>query len=214
MIRALRGERLWMGILAALLSDCVAPSMPPDRVAPAAAGAPSVASASEPPPTAKIANTPAASPVPGSSERIGDKSPRTPEAAPPPLDNGAARRAAALFGKWTVAGYECPDVCAMNDAEARAWLGRIFTIGTSTVSSDLAECTHASFGFKDMTVREFYQDYRFDPGALGLDPNHLSSVGVSCGDAAWVEPGSGYLWDGKALFTMWDGVYFPLKRAP
>lgn len=63
-----------------------------------------------------------------------------------------------------------------------------------------------------MTVREFYQDYRFDPKALGLDPDHLSSVGVSCADARWVEPGSGYLWDGKALFVMWDGVYFPLKR--
>ena len=217
MIRPLRAERLCTGIFAAVLADCVAPSMPPDRVAPTAAGAPSAAPASEPSPTARTANTPVASPVPGSSERIADKSPRTPEAAPSPLDNGTASvgsKAAALFGKWTVTGYECPAVCAMDDAEARAWLGRIFTIGPSTVSSDLAECTHASLSFKDMTVREFYQDYRFDPGALGLDPDHLSYVGVLCADTRWVERGSGYLWDGKALFAMWDGVYFPLKRAP
>lgn len=97
---------------------------------------------------------------------------------------------------------------------ARAWLGRSFTIGPSMVSSDLAECTHASLSFKEMTAREFYQDYRFDPGALGLDPDHLSSVEVLCADARWGEPGGGYLWDGKALFVMWDGVYFPLKRTP
>jgi hypothetical protein len=217
MIRPLRAEWLWTGIFAAVLAGCVAPSKPPDRVAPAAAGAPSAVPASEPSPTATSANTPAASPVPGSSERIADKSSQTPESAPSPLDNGTASvasRAAALFGTWTVTGYECPAVCAMDDAESRAWLGRTFTIGPSTVSSDQAECTHASLRFKDLTAREFYQDYRFDPGALGLAPDHLSSVGVSCADAPWAEPGSGYLWDGKVLFVMWDGVYFPLKRAP
>jgi len=216
MIRALRAERLWTGIFAAALADCVAPSMPPDRVAPAAARATSEVPASEPSPTAELANTPVAPPVPRSGERIADNSPRTPEAAPSPLDNGTASagsRAAALFGKWTVTGDECPHVCAMDDAESHAWHGRIFTIGPSTVSSDLAECTHASLSFRDMTAREFYQDYRFDPGALGLDPDHLSSVRVSCADARWWEPGSGYLWDGKALFVTWDGVYFPLKRA-
>lgn len=197
MSRPLRAERLWTGIFAAVLADCVAPSMPPDRVAPAAAGAPTAVPASEPSPTAKIANTPVASPS--------------------PLDDGTASvgsRAAALFGKWTVTGDNCPAVCAMDDAESRAWLGRTFTIGPSTVSSDQAECTHASLSFKDMTAREFYQDYRFDPKALGLDPDHLSSVGVSCANERWMEPGSGYLWDGKALFVMWDGVYFSLKRAP
>jgi hypothetical protein len=217
MIRPLRPEGLWTAIFAAVLADCVAPSMPPDRVAPVAAGAPSAVPASESAATARLANTPAASPVPGGGERIADKSPRTPEAAPSPLDNGTASvgsRAAALFGKWTVTGDRCPDVCAMDDAESRAWRGRVFTIGPSTVSSDLAECTHATLSFKDMTVREFYQDYRFDPGALGLDPDHLSSVGVFCADAPWEARGSGYLWDGKALFVMWDGVYFSLKRAP
>jgi hypothetical protein len=140
MIRQMRAERLWPGILAAVSGNCVAPSMPPDRVAPAAAGAPSAVPAREPSPTARIANTPVASRVPGGGERIADKSPRSPEVAPSLLDNGAASvgsRAAALFGKWT--------------------------------------------------------------GALGLDPDHLSSVGVLCADARRVERGSGYLWDGRVL---------------
>lgn len=214
MIRPLRTEKLWRGIFAAVLGGCVAPSMPPDRVAPAA---PSAVPASEPSRIAKIANTPVRSPVPSSSEHIAGQFPRAPGGAPSPLDNGTASvgsRAAALFGKWTVTGDKCPDACAMDDAMTQAWLGRIFTIGPSTVSSDLAECTRASLGFKEMTAREFYQDYRFDAGALGLDPDHLSSVEVLCADARWGEPGGGYLWDGKALFVIWDGVYFPLKRAP
>src|SRR5215471_7259105 len=98
MIRPLRTERFWTAVFAVVLVDCVAPSMPPDRVAPAAARAPSA--------------------VP---ERSADKPPQTPQAAPSPLDDGTARvasRAAALFGKWTVTGDKCPGVCAMDDAES------------------------------------------------------------------------------------------------
>ncbi len=117
-------------------------------------------------------------------------------------------------GTWVVAGHSCPHICAMSNEEAGAWIGREVRISATAVSFADSSCPNAMYVRSSRSVDEFFRDWRVLPATLGIEQDPVVEVAVRCGGEEWVAPGSLLIVKGPGeLLTVWDGVFFELRRS-
>ncbi|MCF6356125.1 MAG: hypothetical protein L3J26_13700 [Candidatus Polarisedimenticolaceae bacterium] len=64
-----------------------------------------------------------------------------------------------------------------------------------------------------MEALDFHIDFRIHPRSLGFGEGSVETLRIHCGTGEWAAPGSFLLRTGAdELFTVWDGVFFLLRR--
>lgn len=118
-------------------------------------------------------------------------------------------------GIWVVVAHSCPYICAMDNAESDTWLGSKALISEIEIAFRGETCSHPTFARASYTLDEFFRRWRFDPGELGIEDSVVTEIRVSCEGRAWIAPGGIYILKSTdRLVTVWDGVFFELKREP
>lgn len=132
------------------------------------------------------------------------------------LQGCGEQRPATPRGEWTVFGHRIPGVSAMSEAEAAAWHGRAAFYSSALAVFGADTCRSPSYlsqqvrGDSLLTV-----DYRVAPEAFDLKPGAtIRRIEVQCSGSAWTVPGGTLLeMPNGTLFTVWDGVFFELRRS-
>jgi len=132
------------------------------------------------------------------------------------LQGCGEQRPATPRGEWTVIGHRIPAISAMSEAEASAWHGRTasYSSGLAVFGSDT--CRSPSYHSRQVRGDSLLTvDYRVAPGAFDLKPGvTIRRIEVQCTGSAWTVPGGTLLeMPNGSLFTVWDGVFFELRRS-
>jgi hypothetical protein len=119
-----------------------------------------------------------------------------------------------VLGNWTVVGHVFAPINAMPPDEADGWNGSRAEFAPRRAWFRDRTCTTPGYMSWTTTGAQFERDYRISPSALGITSGDIEMVRIDC-RGPWTVPGSELIIvaDDK-LVTLWDGVYFLLRRAP
>lgn len=120
-------------------------------------------------------------------------------------------------GEWTVVGHRIPGISAMSDADASAWHGRIVRFSADGARSGAASCPRPKYREREVRTDSLLTvGFGVASTALGPPdsvPARLRLTDVFCKGVPWASMGGRLLWTGAdRAWTMWDGVFFDLRR--
>lgn len=121
------------------------------------------------------------------------------------------------IGDWIVVHHRLPGVSAMDYDEAVGWHGRIIHLGAGEARSAEDSCDSPDYRYRKVSADDYLRDgFRITSDALGLEEaERLGVTEVFCGGDHWTAPGGLLIWaDDRPPFTVWDGVFFELRRIP
>ena len=62
------------------------------------------------------------------------------------------------------------------------------------------------------TESDFLAGVRISKDQLGISADTVRTFTITCSAEKWIAPGSFLLLDGARLLTLWDGVFFEMRR--
>lgn len=119
-----------------------------------------------------------------------------------------------LKGKWVLTGeHFCPNVCAMDDAEANSYKGRTIEYTAAQVKAGGETCTAPSYAFETLSLADFSVNYRFQPSKIGLKNAPTYHVSIECqnDDAPSLAYGA-LIANPNRIFISVEGVFFAARR--
>ena len=118
-------------------------------------------------------------------------------------------------GRWTIVDHRIPAVAAMTDAEATRWHGRTLSFSESNAMSPADTCRGAVYRNQNVSTFSLLRQFRATPGALGFEGRaQLGTTEVFCTTGRWTTAGGFLIWvDSTRVYTVWDGVFFGLRRS-
>ncbi len=120
-----------------------------------------------------------------------------------------------VIGEWMIVDHRIPGISAMIDQEVARRHGRRIRFGTETATSHRATCRQPRYRHRTVPASAFLADqFRIAPADLGLQsPARLELTEVFCAGTRWAAPGGRLIRvPGGRLYTVWDGVFFELRR--
>ncbi len=111
--------------------------------------------------------------------------------------------------------HRIPGISAMTKEEAAQWTGRIVHFGTKEATSRMDTCQQPVYRYHTARADSLLFDkFHIAPSNLGLqDKAQLGLTEVFCGDTRWTAMGGLLIWVAEnRLYTVWDGVFFELRR--
>lgn len=121
------------------------------------------------------------------------------------------------YGEWTIVDHRMAGVSAMSEAEATELHGRTITLAADLATSGSERCASPRYRYRTERADSVFASYNTSIAALGLQNSVDRFIGVTdvmCPDQDWPALGGRLLWtaDGRP-FTVFDGVFFELRRA-
>lgn len=120
-----------------------------------------------------------------------------------------------LIGEWVIVDHRIPGISAMTGAEAAQWHSRKLRLGAKTATSFMSTCRRPVYHHRTAAANTFLQTkFRVAPEDLGLPARaRLELTEIFCDNTRWTAPGGLLLRvpEGR-LYTVWDGVFFELRR--
>jgi putative lipoprotein len=119
------------------------------------------------------------------------------------------------IGEWVIVSHRIPGISAMTNAEAAQWHGGIVRLGTREAMSRMDTCRQPMYRYHTALADSLLHDeFHVAPADLGLqDTARLGVTEVFCGDARWTAMGGLLIWVAENRpYTVWDGVFFELRR--
>jgi hypothetical protein len=123
--------------------------------------------------------------------------------------------AAAVLGKWSIAGHRIPGTGAMGSAQAQALHGQLLEYTPEAATSGKDVCPHASYKARIEAAGPYLAtDFKADPRKLGLQPDtKLEITEIACGGVRWgTLGGTLFISPAGRAFAPWSGVFFELQR--
>lgn len=121
------------------------------------------------------------------------------------------------IGEWIIVFHRMPGISAMGYDEAIQWHGRTVQLGVDAAVSTDDVCDDPDYRYQTTSADDYLATgFRITPADLGLDQvNDFGVTEVFCGDERWDAPGALLIWfDHLTPYTVWDGVFFELRRLP
>ena len=127
--------------------------------------------------------------------------------------NAQESRGRNLFGTWQIVAFRFGEGISVGPREARKFMRLKLRLGETRAQSGREVCTSPVYKSKRMTADEFSYDFRTSLKSIGIRGNHVDVVDIECGGRDWLVPG-GTLLKVKEdqMLTLWDGVFFVLKK--
>jgi len=123
---------------------------------------------------------------------------------------------APVLGTWRISSRNhCPNVCALDDAQARRLTGTVLRYSTALASNGTVACASPRFVHRALTEREFYDAYRFPPEVLGLAARPIEEISVECSASGTDWWGLGTILlvkDRHTVYALLEGVFFEARR--
>ena len=118
-----------------------------------------------------------------------------------------------LFGTWRIVAFRFGEGVSVGPRDAKKLLGMRLQFGDRRAVSGRDVCATAVYKLKRMTADEFRDDFRTTLKSIGIKGDHVDVVDVECEGSDWTVPGATLLKVRKGqMLTIWDGVFFILKR--
>jgi hypothetical protein len=127
--------------------------------------------------------------------------------------NAQESRERDFFGTWQIVAFRFGQGVSVGPRDAKKLLGMKLKFGDTRAVSGREVCASPVYKSKRMTADEFRDDFRTSLKSIGITGDHVDIVEVDCGRNDWTVPGATLLKvrNGQML-TIWDGVFFVLKR--
>lgn len=120
-----------------------------------------------------------------------------------------------VMGEWMIVDHRIPGISALTAAEAARWHGRRIRLGTKIATSATNTCRRPVYRYRAVPADTFLQtEFRIAPADLGLQATaRLALTEIFCTGARWAAPGGLLIRVSEGrLYTVWDGVFFELRR--
>ena len=123
-----------------------------------------------------------------------------------------------LQGTWQIVSYRFGDGISVGPRDAKRFVGRKILLSAKRAVSGREVCAQPTFESKRMDGDQFATEFRTSLKSIGISAKDVELVEVQCGGSDWLVPGSTLIISkgetiskGQTL-TMWDGVFFVLKK--
>ncbi|MGH9856998.1 MAG: hypothetical protein ACRD4B_04040, partial [Acidobacteriota bacterium] len=93
-------------------------------------------------------------------------------------------------GTWVVTDHKAARISAMDRQEADSWVGKVAQYTQEKAVFDGKVCQSPVYERRTIQTEEFYSEFRISPQSLGYEQGPIEAIEVSCGNNAWVTPGS------------------------
>ncbi len=117
-----------------------------------------------------------------------------------------------IIGSWRVSGSRCPGICAMSNAEAGRWRGKVARYTPSVARFGSDSCTTPTYASSRLTGRAFMNDFLTSLKSIGITADSVDVIEIGC-HGRWTNPGAFLIIKDRGhILTVWDGVFFEMVR--
>jgi uncharacterized tellurite resistance protein B-like protein/predicted nucleic-acid-binding protein len=122
----------------------------------------------------------------------------------------------AVRGIWVVTGIRFAGISAMDEEEAKRWIGRSLAIDKVCVSLKGEKKSPNRVSVGEFDAERFFVDaFKIRPAAIGFVDRKVRVYKVQeSSGSTWAAPGATIMSGGDLVLTYWDGVFFVLGRQP
>ena len=120
-----------------------------------------------------------------------------------------------FFGEWVVSKIAGTSrISAMSEAEMKSFIGKRAEYNRTLATFDGESCENPIYKKETLSETDFFSNFRTSFENLDLKGKSVTLLNVYENQKTpWINPGS-YLIikDNDTMITIWDGVFFELKR--
>lgn len=95
-----------------------------------------------------------------------------------------------ILGNWRVTGYSSAPISAMDESQAKEWLGRTAYFSRSKARFDTESCESPTYTSRTQKTGALFDEFKTSPKQLGLDQEHVTVIEVACNGRPWNSPAS------------------------
>ena len=117
-----------------------------------------------------------------------------------------------LQGTWQIVSYRFGDGISVGARDAKRFVGRKIHLSAERAVSGREVCAQPTYESKRVDADQFFTEYRTSLKSIGIKAKDVELVEVQCGGSDWLVPGSTLIISKGQMLTMWDGVFFVLKK--
>ena len=117
-----------------------------------------------------------------------------------------------LQGTWQIVSYRFGDGISVGARDAKRFVGRKIHLSAERAVSGREVCAQPTYESKRVDADQFFTEYRTSLKSIGIKARDVELVEVQCGGRDWLVPGSSLIISKGQMLTMWDGVFFVLKK--
>jgi len=118
-----------------------------------------------------------------------------------------------LFGNWRIVAFRFGEGISVGPGEAKKLLRKNVQLSSMRAVFGNDICSSPVYESKRMTAEQFSQEFKTSLKSIGIRDDHVDLVNIQCSGSDWLVPGAILLKvrNGQML-TLWDGVFFVLKK--
>ena len=124
----------------------------------------------------------------------------------------AAKSTAPLEGHWVIREWSCPQICAMDSAQAKEWVGKAGEYTLSRAEFAGERCEQPEYHEQRLSAADYASGFNASPQDLGITTDSVLEIDVYCDGQKWTAPGGSVAIAGTLHVTWWDGIMFTLQR--
>lgn len=117
-----------------------------------------------------------------------------------------------LQGTWQIVSYRFGDGISVGPRDAKRFVGRKIQLSDKRAVSGREVCAQPTYESKRMDANQFSTEFRTSLKTIGISAKDVKLVEVQCVGSDWLVPGSILIISKGQTLTMWDGVFFVLKK--
>lgn len=118
-----------------------------------------------------------------------------------------------FLGTWRIVAFRFGQGVSVGARDAKKLLGMKLQFGDTRARSGRDDCAAPVYKSTRMTADEFREDFRTTLKSIGIKGDHVEVVNVDCEGSDWTVPGATLIKvQDRQLLTIWDGVYFVLRK--
>lgn len=120
-----------------------------------------------------------------------------------------------FFGKWVVSKVSGTSrISAMSEAEIKSFIGKKAEYNRRLAAFDGESCENPIYKKETLSEADFFSGFRSSFENLDLQGKSVTIFYVFENQSnPWINPGSSLIIkDNNTLITIWEGVFFEMKR--
>lgn len=124
-----------------------------------------------------------------------------------------AQQSTDVNGTWQIVAYRFGEGISVGPREAKQFLRTKIRFSADRATSGRDVCNQPGYQSERIKADEFATRFRTSLKAIGIKAKEVEVIEVQCNGSTWIVPGSLLIVSNGQMLTLWDGVFFVLKKA-